>query len=101
MSIVAKAAECGGIEAGVCGASAADPVLGTLWAAMGFKTLSMSAPYIRGIGKLFASLSRADLDEYRRFAESIDPGMSADKAYGACREWLSSRVDDFENVIAV
>jgi phosphoenolpyruvate-protein kinase (PTS system EI component) len=39
MSIVAAAAERGGIEAGVCGASAADPVLGTLWAAMGFKTL--------------------------------------------------------------
>ena len=101
MSIVAEAAERGGIEAGVCGASAADPVLGTLWAAMGFKTLSMSAPYIRGIGKLFASLSRADLDEYRRFAESIDPGTPAGEVYGACRGWLASRVADFESVIAV
>jgi hypothetical protein len=61
----------------------------------------MSAPYIRGIGKLFASLSRTDLDEYRRFAESIDPGTPAGEVYGACRGWLASRVADFESVIAV
>jgi phosphotransferase system enzyme I (PtsI) len=101
MANVACAAEQAGIEAGVCGASAADPVLGTLWAAMGFKSLSMSVPYIRACGKLFARLSRTDLDEYRRFAENVDPGMPAGEVYEACRGWLASRVADFESTIAV
>ena len=97
---VIAAAKKEGIEVGVCGASAADPVLGVLWVAKGADTLSMSAPYIRSISKLFSRLSRSDFDEYAEYASGIDTDMPAKAVYGYLREWLSSRIPDFESLIA-
>jgi phosphotransferase system enzyme I (PtsI) len=96
---VVAAAKRNGIEVGVCGASAADPVLGTLWAAMGAGMLSMSALYIRTMARLFSRLSRADLDGYAAYAASLDDAMPAEGIYGACRGWLAARVPDFEKLV--
>jgi phosphotransferase system enzyme I (PtsI) len=95
MENVIAAAGRHGIEVGVCGASAADPVLGVLWAAMGVDSLSMSASYIKPVARLLAGLTRADLEEYAAFAGSLDDGKTAGEIYDACRNWLKSKVPDF------
>ena len=96
---VISASKRNGIEVGVCGASAADPVLGTLWAAMGVDMLSMSAMYIRTMARLFSRLTRIDLDEYAAYAASLDDGLTAEKIYCECREWLKAKVPDFEKIV--
>ena len=96
---VISASKRNGIEVGVCGASAADPVLGALWAAMGVDMLSMSAMYIRTMARLFSRLSRIELDEYAAYAASLDDGLTAERIYCACREWLKAKVPDFEKIV--
>ena len=61
---VIAAAKRRGISVGVCGESAADPLVGVLWAAMGADHLSMSATYIPVISKLLSRLTRDDLNGY-------------------------------------
>ena len=96
-NVISSAKEAG-IEVGVCGASAADPVLGVLWAAMGADVLSMSASYIRGIATIFSALTRDDLDEYAAFAEGLDSETAAKAIYDACRVHLMAKVPDFEKI---
>ena len=93
----AKKAE---IPISVCGESAADPVVGAYWVALGVDTLSMSAAYIPAMAKMFACLTRADLDEYAKIPDSLPPGSTGQDVFNACHDWLVAKAPDFrENMI--
>lgn len=94
------AAKRAGIPVSVCGESAADPVVGAYWAALGADTLSMSASYIPVMTKLFASLTRADLDEYARIPDTLHQGATAQDIFSACHSYLAAKVPDLsENLV--
>lgn len=96
---VLDAAKEANIPVSVCGESAADPIVGTLWAAMGASVLSMSPTYIPVMSKLFSKLSRADLDEYRRVVEEVGADATADEILTVCKQWMRSKVPDFDNFV--
>ncbi len=81
-----------GIPVSVCGESAADPVAGVFWGALGVDTLSMSATYIPVISRILACLTRKDLDEYAKVPESLPPDSTGAQIYAACRAWLFARL---------
>lgn len=94
------AAKRAGIPISVCGESAADPVVGLYWAALGVDTLSMSAAYIPVISKLFSSLTREDLNEYAKIPDSLPFGSTAQAIYSACHNWLVTKVPGLsENLV--
>jgi phosphotransferase system enzyme I (PtsI) len=94
------AAKCADIPISVCGESAADPVVGLYWAALGVDTLSMSAAYIPVVSKLFSSLTREDLNEYAKIPDSLPFGATAQAIYSACHEWLVTKVPGLsENLV--
>ena len=97
VDLTIAAAKARGISVSVCGESASDPVIGTLWAAMGVDTLSMSATYIPVMAQLFARLTRADLDAYRAQAAEAPQGSTGAEMYARCRDWLRARVGDFDS----
>ena len=87
------------IYVGVCGESAADPIVGVLWAAMGVDVLSMSATYIPVMAKLLSRLTRADLADYLKMAESADGDVSAAEIYDRCRQWMLAKIPDLDNIV--
>ena len=93
------AAKARGIPVSVCGVSAADPIVGILWAAMGVDELSVSATYIPVLSKLLHRLSRADLDEYAKIPDSLGDGATGEEVFAACREWMAGRFPDLDNII--
>ena len=93
------AAKSRGIPVSVCGVSAADPIVGILWAAMGVDTLSVSATYIPVISKLLHRLSRGDLDAYAGVAESAGDDATGEEVFAACREWMSDKFPDLDNIV--
>jgi phosphotransferase system enzyme I (PtsI) len=99
VSNVVEAAHAAGIKVGVCGESASDPVVGTLWAAMGVDNLSMSVNYIPAIAKVLASLTRADLDEYAALAGSLAGERTAAGIYSACDAWLRAKIPDLAEML--
>ena len=99
MRMTIDAAKRHGIWVGVCGESAADPIVGVLWAAMGVDVLSMSATYIPVMAKLFSRLTRADLAAYARLAEGADGGCTAADIFQKCREWMSAKIPDLDNIV--
>ena len=99
VSNVVEAAHAAGIKVGVCGESASDPVVGTLWAAMGVDNLSMSVNYIPAIAKVLASLTRADLDEYAALAGSLAEERTAAGIYDACDAWLRAKIPDLAEML--
>ena len=88
-----------GIPVGVCGESAADPIVGVLWAAMGADVLSMSGTYIPVMAKLFRRLSRSDLDDYAKLANEYDPGAPAQAIFDACRAWMLKKIPDLDDLL--
>ena len=99
MRMTIAAAKKNGVRVGVCGESAADPIVGVLWAAMGVDMLSMSATYIPLMAKLFARLTRADLDDYLKTVESMGCGASAAEILAACNAWMRSHIPDLDNIV--
>ena len=99
MKMTIAAAKKSGIWVGVCGESAADPVVGVLWAAMGVDMLSMSATYIPLMSKLFSRLTRADLDDYLRTVEAMGDGASGSEILLACNKWMRTHIPDFDNIV--
>ena len=99
MRMTVAAAKKSGIWVGVCGESAADPIVGVLWAAMGVDMLSMSATYIPLMAKLFARLTRTDLDDYLKTAESMGDGASAAEILVACDAWMRAHIPDLDNIV--
>ena len=93
------AAKRAGISVGVCGESAADPIVGVLWAAMGVDTLSMSPTYIPLISKILARLTREDLDEYARVPENVPPGETAHEIYDICHSWLNTKIPNLDDIL--
>lgn len=93
------AAKKNGIPVAVCGESASDPVVGILWAAMGVDVLSMSATYIPVIANILRRLSRADLAGYAAFALGMDADRPAQEIFTACRNWLTTRLPDFDDLL--
>ena len=99
MRMTIETAKRNGIWVGVCGESAADPIVGVLWAAMGVDMLSMSATYIPLMSKLFSRLTRADLDDYLKTVESMGDGASAAEILAKCNAWMRSRIPDLDNIV--
>lgn len=89
-----------GISVAVCGESAADPVAGVYWAAIGVDSLSMSATFIPAVAHALAGLTRADLDEYAKVPDSMPFGSTADEIFAKCRAWLVARMPDLEEALA-
>jgi len=94
-----EAAKRRGIPVSVCGESAADPIVGALWVAMGIDTLSMSATYIPLVSKLFSRLTRADLEEYKKLVEGLGPERTAAEITEACTAWMRQRVPDLSTMM--
>ena len=99
MKMTVAAAKRNGIYVGVCGESAADPIVGVLWAAMGVDLLSMSASYIPVMSKLFSRLTRADLDDYLATIEALGDDVTADETFAACRRWMTAKIPDLDNIV--
>ena len=99
MRMTIAAAKKNGIWVGVCGESAADPIVGVLWAAMGVDMLSMSATYIPLMSKLFSRLTRADLDDYLKTVEAMGDGASGAEILAKCNEWMRSRIPDLDTIV--
>ena len=95
---VIAAAKAPGISVGVCGESAADPLVGVLWAAMGADHLSMSATYIPVMSKLLSRLTRADLDDYARSVEAMGCAVTGRAVIDHCRKWMLAHIPDFDNI---
>lgn len=96
---VIAAAKKYGIPVGVCGESAADPIVGVLWAAMGVDMLSMSTNYIPVISKLLSRLSRSDLDDYLKTVESMGDDVTAAEVFDKCHQWMASKIPDLGNIV--
>ena len=99
MKMTIAAAKRNGIYVSVCGESAADPVVGVLWAAMGVDVLSMSASYIPLMAKLLSRLTRADLDDYLMAVEALGDGATAAEIQAACESWMRARIPDLDNIV--
>ena len=99
MRMTIASAKKAGIYCGVCGESAADPIVGVLWAAMGITLLSMSATYIPVISKILSRLTRKDLDDYASFAAAQDPGTPASEMFELCRGFLEERIPDLDDIL--
>ena len=93
------AAKARGIPVSVCGVSAADPIVGILWAAMGVDMLSVSATYIPVLSKLLHRLSRADLDEYAKAAAATGDDATGQEVFNACRKWMDGKFPDLDNIV--
>ena len=96
MKMSVAAAKERGISISVCGESAADPVVGPFWAALGVDVLSMSATYIPAMAKILSSLTREDLDEYAKLPDTIPSCATAKEIFDACRAWMAAKVPNFE-----
>lgn len=88
-----------GIPVSVCGESAADPIVGVLWAAMGIDMLSMSGTYIPVMAKLFRRLSRSDLDEYAALVAGLDTSIPAQEIFDSCRKWMLGKIPDLDDLL--
>ena len=91
MRMTIDAARRNEILVGVCGESAADPIVGILWAAMGVNILSMSSTYIPLISKILARLTKEDLDEYAKIPDSMPSCSTGADVLDACHRFLESR----------
>lgn len=100
MKMSIEAAKAKGIPISVCGESAADPVVGTFWAAMGIDTLSMSATYIPVMSKILSHLTRADLDDYAAVPDRLAIDATAQEIFEACRDWVAKKLPQFEDLLS-
>ena len=93
-----EAAKKAGIAVAVCGESASDPIVGTLWAAMGVTSLSMSATYIPVMSKILSRLTRGDLDDYIKMIEALPDESTAQSVLNECHDFLKSRIPDLDEI---
>ena len=99
MRMSVAAAKSRGIPISVCGESAADPIVGTYWAAIGVDTLSMSATYIGVMSKVLSCLTRTDLDEYAAVPDALAPEATAKEIFLACRAWMQRRLPELSDLL--
>ena len=98
MRMAIEAAKRNSIGVSVCGESAADPVVGVLWGAMGVDQLSMSATYIPVMANLFSRLTRKDLDEYLKLVEDMCNTATGQEILDACTAWMSQKIPEFSEI---
>ena len=99
MRMTIEAAKRAGIGVSVCGESAADPIVGILWVAMGVEVLSMSSTYIPLISKILARLTREDLKEYAKVPESMPPCSTAAEILAACHKFLVGKTPNLDDIL--
>lgn len=99
MRMTIDAARRNEILVGVCGESAADPIVGILWAAMGVNILSMSSTYIPLISKILARLTKEDLDEYAKIPDSMPSCSTGADVLDACHRFLESRIPNLDDIL--
>lgn len=99
MRMSVAAAKERGLPISVCGESAADPIVGTYWAAIGVDTLSMSATYIGVMSKVLSCLTRSDLDEYAKVPDTLAPDATAKEIFEACRVWMVRRLPEIADLL--
>lgn len=94
-----EAANRRGIKTTVCGESASDPVLGTLWAAFGVDSLSMTASYIPSMARVLAAFDKEKLKKYAQFAIDVSMSATASETYDKCRAYLKNAVGEAERIL--
>ena len=99
MRMSVAAAKSRGIPISVCGESAADPIVGPYWAAIGVDTLSMSATYIGVMSKVLSCLTRTDLDEYAAVPDALAPEATAKEIFLACRAWMQRWLPELSDLL--
>ena len=98
VDMTVRAAKRAGIPCAVCGESASDPVLASLWASIGCSGLSMSASYIPVIRKTLRSVRPEDaavlVDEVRALCATA----GAEEIYAHVRAFLRARIPDLDEL---
>ena len=98
VDMTVQAAKRAGIPCSVCGESASDPVLATLWVALGCTGLSMSASYIPMIRKTLRSIGSDDADRLVEEVRTLCATAGAEEIYGHVREFLRERIPDLDEL---
>jgi phosphotransferase system enzyme I (PtsI) len=98
VDMTARAAARAGIPCSVCGESASDPVLGSLWAALGVTGLSMSAGYIPVIRKALRSIEPEDAAVLADEVRGMCLTSGAEEIYAHIRGFLMKRIPDLEEL---
>jgi phosphotransferase system enzyme I (PtsI) len=93
-----KAARAAGIPVAVCGETACDPVLGSLWVGMGVGELSMGASYIPVLRKVLRALTMDELREMAARALAMGATASAAEIYAHCRSFILAKVPQLEEI---
>ena len=99
MRMTIDAAKRKGIKVSVCGESAADPIAGLYWAALGVDMLSMSSTYIPLMSKMMARIAKADLAEYARVPDSMPEDSTALEIHDACHRWLQKKIPGLDGIL--
>ena len=98
VDMTAQAAKRAGITCSVCGESASDPVLATLWSALGCTGLSMSASYIPVIRKTLRSVKPEDASALADEVRAMCATSGASDIYDHVKMFLRQRIPDLEEV---
>jgi len=98
VDMTAQAAAKAGIPCSVCGESAGDPVLGSLWAALGVTGLSVSAGYLPVIRKVLRSIEPSDAATLAVEVRELCSTAGAEEIYAHVRDFLVKRVPDIEEL---
>ena len=94
VDMAAQAAARAGISCSVCGESAGNPVLASLWAALGVTGLSMSAGYLPIIRKVLHSIEPADAEVLSAEVRELCATAGASEIYAHVSSFLAKRIPD-------
>jgi phosphotransferase system enzyme I (PtsI) len=98
VDMTVQAAKRAGIPCSVCGESASDPVLASLWASLGCVGLSMSASYIPVIRKTLRSIAPEDAAALADEVRALCATAGAEEIYGHARKFLRERIPDLDEL---
>ena len=99
VDMTCRMAQKGGIFTCVCGESAADPVMALLWIGLGAQELSMAASCIPVVKKVLRSVTYAEAQTLAAEVLASCATSTAEEIYGRCRDFLLSKVPDFEALL--
>ncbi len=99
VDMTCRMAQKGGIYTCVCGESAADPVMALLWIGLGAQELSMAASCIPVVKKVLRSVTYAEARTLAAEVLASCATSTAEEIYGRCRDFLLSKVPDFEALL--
>ena len=99
VDMTCRMARNGGIYTCVCGESAADPVMALLWIGLGAQELSMGASCIPVVKKVLRSVTYGEAQSLAAEVLASCATSTAEEIYGRCRDFLLSKVPDFETLL--